>query len=73
MSASIPLPGQHRQHDGRADMPAVDPSVVEAEVDELLARLPSTDAISGDLNTHAQILDHAHEVLVQALSAVDKS
>lgn len=54
-------------------MPAVDPSVVEAEVDELLARLPSLDAVSGDLNTHAQILDHAHEVLVQALSAVDKS
>lgn len=54
-------------------MPAVDPSVVEAEVDELLARLPSPDATSGDLSTHAQILDHAHEVLVQALSAVDKS
>lgn len=44
-----------------------------AEVDRLLDRLPDRDAPPMDLNVQAQILERAHDVLVQALSSVDKS
>ncbi|WP_072801493.1 hypothetical protein [Rhodococcoides yunnanense] len=71
MSASIPLPGQHRPHD--ASTPAVEPSSVVAEVDRLLERLPGRDAPPMELNVQAQILERAHDVLVDALSSVDKS
>jgi hypothetical protein len=71
MSTSIPLPGQHRPHEQSG--PEVDPSAVVAEVDRLLDRLPSDGAAPMDLNVQAQILERAHDVLVQALSSVDKS
>ncbi|AYJ49879.1 hypothetical protein [Rhodococcus sp. P1Y] len=71
MSTSIPLPGQHRPHE--AATPAVDPSAVEAEVDRLLDRLPGDGDAPMDLTVQAQILERAHDVLVQALSSVDKS
>lgn len=71
MSTSIPLPGQHRPHDSETQ--AVDPSAVEEEVDGLLDRLPGDGDAPMDLDVQAQILDRAHDVLVQALSSVDKS
>nr|WP_296780268.1 hypothetical protein [Rhodococcus sp. (in: high G+C Gram-positive bacteria)] len=69
MSTPIPLPGQHRP----TEAPPVEPTVVEADVDRLLDRLPSDGDAPMDLNVQAQILERAHEVLVQALSSVDKS
>ncbi|MBY6410279.1 hypothetical protein HQ346_00020 [Rhodococcus sp. BP-252] len=71
MSTSIPLPGQHRPHD--VSTPVVEPGAVAAEVDQLLDRLPDRDAPPMDLKVQAQILECAHDVLVQALSSVDKS
>lgn len=71
MSTSIPLPGQHRPHETAT--PAVDPSTVGAEVDALLDRLPDDGDAPMDLDVQAHILDRAHDVLVQALSSVDKS
>ncbi|MDJ0396194.1 hypothetical protein QMK17_23065 [Rhodococcus sp. G-MC3] len=69
MSTPIPLPGQHRP----SETPAVEPTAVEAEVDSLLDRLPTDADAPMDLNVQAQILERAHDVLVQALSSVDKS
>lgn len=71
MSTPIPLPGQHRPH--HSETPAVEPTAVEAEVDSLLDRLPDDGDAPMDLNVQAQILERAHDVLVQALSSVDKS
>ncbi|WP_089251938.1 hypothetical protein [Rhodococcoides kyotonense] len=71
MSTPIPLPGQHRPHD--VGTPMVEPSAVSAEVDRLLDRLPGRDAPPMDVKVQAQILERAHDVLVQALSSVDKS
>ncbi|SNT47123.1 hypothetical protein SAMN05421642_1246 [Rhodococcoides kyotonense] len=51
----------------------VEPSAVSAEVDRLLDRLPGRDAPPMDVKVQAQILERAHDVLVQALSSVDKS
>lgn len=69
MSTPIPLPGQHRP----PEVPPVEPTAVEAEVDRLLDRLPTDGDAPMDLNVQAQILERAHDVLVQALSSVDKS
>ena len=71
MSTSIPLPGQHRPQDSAT--PYVDPSEVVSEVDALLDRLPDEGDAPMDLNVQAQILGRAHDVLVHALSSVDKS
>ncbi|MCC8930786.1 hypothetical protein C5142_02095 [Rhodococcus sp. BGS-1C] len=71
MSAPIPLPGQHRPHG--PETVAVDPDVVQAEVDRLLDRLPTDGDAPMDLTVQAQILERAHDVLVEALSSVDKS
>lgn len=71
MSASIPLPGQHRPHGSEAA--AVDPSAVQSEVDRLLERLPSDGDAPMDLTVQAQILERAHDVLVEALTSVDKN
>jgi hypothetical protein len=51
----------------------VDPDVVQAEVDRLLDRLPTDGDAPMDLTVQAQILERAHDVLVEALSSVDKS
>ena len=71
MSTSIPLPGQHRPPDSAT--PAVEPNSVEAEVDSLLNRLPGERDAPMDLDLQAQILERAHDVLVNALSSVDKT
>lgn len=71
MSTSIPLPGQHRPPDSTT--PAVEPNSVEAEVDSLLNRLPGDRDAPMDLDLQAQILERAHDVLVNALSSVDKT
>lgn len=79
-----PLPGQHLPGAQGRPEPA-DPVRIRAEVDGLLAELdarptwtgvaapPPTNSDSGaDITRRARILEHAHEVLVQALATVDK-
>ncbi|MBS9371890.1 hypothetical protein [Rhodococcus sp. B50] len=75
MSTPIPRPGEHLP----GTRPTVDPARVREEVDALLTRVregaPVADAASTDqsvLLDQAEMLEQAHEVLVQALSTVDK-
>lgn len=75
MSTPIPRPGQHLP----GTRPAVDPARVHAQIDELLAAVrddahDSSDAITDQtgLLRRAELLEQAHDVLVQALSTVDK-
>ncbi|MBT1192660.1 hypothetical protein SAMN05444374_11783 [Rhodococcoides kroppenstedtii] len=85
MTSSVPLPGQHRpaQQGGGADG-APDPDAIRAQVGELLteadraAQIPSGEGTADvhglvALTRRAQILGRAHDVLVDALSSVDKS
>lgn len=77
-----PLPGQHLAGANPAEF--ADPAAVRAEVDALLAELAGgvgdmgvgTDAssagVGAEITRRAHILEQAHEVLVQALSTVDK-
>ena len=51
----------------------MDPDVVQAEVDRLLDRLPTDGDAPMDLTVEAQSVERAHDVLVEALSSVDKS
>ncbi|TCN50520.1 hypothetical protein EV641_112175 [Rhodococcus sp. SMB37] len=71
MSTSIPRPGEHLP--GAA--PGVDPDAVHVEVDRLIARVQEEGAV-GDpaaaIGRQAELLEQAHDVLVQALSTVDK-
>lgn len=76
MSTSIPLPGQHRPSDvetDAAETEAVEARAIVMEVDSLLDRLPSDRDAPMDLDVQAQILERAHDVLVHALSSVDKN
>ncbi|WP_081880531.1 hypothetical protein [Prescottella defluvii] len=74
MSTSVPLPGQHLSDTGGG----ADPAGVHRRVDVLLAQLD--DASGGstqpgnaeDIARQAQILERAHDVLVESLAAVDK-
>lgn len=71
MSTPVPLPGQHLPGTGSG----VDPAGIHAQVDELLARLDGTAAdtdAASKLSRQAQILERAHDVLVESLAAVDK-
>ncbi|WP_241386940.1 hypothetical protein [Rhodococcus sp. CH91] len=75
MSTSIPRPGEHLP----GTRPTVDPARIREEVDALLARVRHgaevPDAPSADqsvLLENAQLLEQAHDVLVQALATVDK-
>ena len=71
MSTPVPLPGQHLPGTGSG----VDPAGIHSQVDELLARLdgPDTGAdTAGEISRQAQILERAHDVLVESLAAVDK-
>ncbi|RVW04284.1 hypothetical protein [Rhodococcus xishaensis] len=76
MGTSVPVPGQHLPGSGGG----VDPADVHSRVDALLDRLDSVGAEgvgadSGDpeaLARQAQILERAHDVLVESLAAVDK-
>ncbi len=71
MSTSIPRPGEHIP----GPRAAIDPDRIHGDVDALLARArESADAsdIAGGIARQAQLLDQAHEVLVQALATVDK-
>ncbi|WP_371053996.1 hypothetical protein [Rhodococcus gordoniae] len=75
MSTPIPRPGEHLP----GTRPTVDPARVREEVDALLTRVregaPAADAASTEqsvLLEQAEMLERAHEVLVQALSTVDK-
>ncbi|MBH0119876.1 hypothetical protein ACWDUD_22965 [Rhodococcus sp. NPDC003382] len=73
MSTSIPRPGQHLP----GAQPGIEPDRIHAEVDGLLTR--ARDAAAGDghdravaISRQAQLLEQAHDVLVQALATVDK-
>ncbi|NIL88552.1 hypothetical protein RhoFasSB10_00838 [Rhodococcus fascians] len=80
MSASIPLPGQHRPN-AAGEQSSADPDSIRAEVSSLLAQLtigseadPDSEAVDSDaLARDASVLDRAHEVLVRALTTVDKT
>lgn len=75
--AGVPLPGQHL---AGAAAEFADPGQVRAEVEELLAELPTrrtpvddgVDRAGADITRRAHILEQAHEVLVGALATVDK-
>lgn len=80
MSTSIPLPGQHRPS-GADDESSADPDGIRAEVTSLLSQLTidstggaEAEAVDSDaLSRDASLLDRAHEVLVRALTTVDKT
>ncbi|OZD10424.1 hypothetical protein CH275_01780 [Rhodococcus sp. 06-235-1A] len=80
MSTSIPLPGQHRPS-GVGDESSADPDAIRAEVSSLLSQLTiesasddESEAVDSDaLARDASLLDRAHEVLVRALTTVDKT
>ncbi|WP_415977307.1 hypothetical protein [Rhodococcus sp. 077-4] len=80
MSTSIPLPGQHRPS-GAGDEPSADPETIRAEVSSLLNQLTIGSTVdeepevvdSDALARDASLLDRAHEVLVRALTTVDKT
>ncbi|TFI41171.1 hypothetical protein E4P29_22095 [Rhodococcus sp. 1R11] len=80
MSASIPLPGQHRPN-AAGEESSADPDSIRAEVSSLLAQLTigseadlDSEAVDSDaLARDAGVLDRAHEVLVRALTTVDKT
>ena len=85
MTSSVPLPGHHRpaQQGGVLDG-ASDPDAIRAQVTDLLAeadraaQVPSGEGTADvhglvALTRRAQILGRAHDVLVDALSSVDKS
>lgn len=70
MSTPTPKPGQHLP----GPPPTVDPAQIHAEVDTLLAGLTASDMPVGHqaIPRQAHILECAHDVLVQALTTVDK-
>ena len=74
MSTSIPRPGQHLP----GSQPRIEPDRIHVEVDGFLTR--ARDAAAGDdqdpaaaISRQAQLLEQAHDVLVQALATVDKA
>ncbi|QBJ94698.1 hypothetical protein ERC79_00985 [Rhodococcus sp. ABRD24] len=74
MSTSVPLPGQHLPDRD----PEVDPPRIVSRVEELLSALDESSesgAVAGGpdaLSRQAQILEQAHDILVESLAAVDK-
>ena len=80
MSAPIPRPGEHLP----GPSPTLDPDAVVAEVERLLSEVDDPSPVESTLDAQdphglesihrqARILDRAHQVLVDALSAVDKT
>jgi hypothetical protein len=74
MSTPIPRPGAHLP----GPTPIVDPEKISAEVDGLLTRLHAVEPDPEDphgvgvIPKKAHLLEKAHDVLVEALAAVDK-
>lgn len=69
MSTRVPLPGRHLPGVGDA----VDPADVRRRVGTLLALLPDGDGAAPErFARQAQILERAHDILVESLAAVDK-
>ena len=77
----VPLPGQHLQ--GADPAGFADPAVVRAQIDELMSELragsreaalggPESAGVGAEITRRARILEQAHDVLVQALTTVDK-
>ncbi|MFD4367407.1 hypothetical protein [Rhodococcus sp. NPDC058521] len=80
MTTPIPRPGAHLPgQTTRSDSAAsVDPEAIHAQVDGLLSKLgdviaePEDQHGSSVIPRKAHLLEQAHEVLVEALSTVDK-
>lgn len=80
MTTPIPRPGAHLpgQTSHSDNSVSVDPADIHAEVDGLLSKLgdviaePEDQHGSSVIPRKAHILEQAHDVLVQALSTVDK-
>jgi len=72
MSTSIPRPGQHLP----GSQPGIEPDRLHAAVDGLLTRARDAAGDGHDravaISRQAQLLEQAHDVLVQALATVDK-
>lgn len=77
----LPLPGQHLQGADPAEF--ADPAAVRAQIEALLSELTAgardrepvtADSVSAgvDITRRAHILEQAHDVLVHALTTVDK-
>ena len=75
------MPGQHLQGANPAEF--ADPAEVRAQIDELFSELhagvggvdprsPESPGVGAEITRRARILEQAHEVLVQALTTVDK-
>ncbi|MGU3437444.1 hypothetical protein ACNHUS_31090 [Actinomycetes bacterium M1A6_2h] len=80
MSAPIPRPGEHLP----GPSPTLDPHLVVAEVDRLLSEVDDLSSTESDIDAdghdalvsvhrQARILEQAHQLLVDALAAVDKN
>ncbi|MQY17738.1 hypothetical protein NRB20_08020 [Nocardia sp. RB20] len=77
----VPLPGHHLS--GADPAGFADPAVVRARIDELMFELRAGTRETGsaaaesagagaEITRRARILEQAHDVLVQALTTVDK-
>jgi hypothetical protein len=75
------LPGQHLQ--GADPAGFADPAAVRAQIDELMSELRAgsreaamggaeSAGVGAEITRRARILEQAHDVLVQALTTVDK-
>lgn len=71
MTMPTPRPGQHLPGLSVPHEPA-DPDRVQADVAELLGGLSGNGAGVPPIPHRARILEEAHEVLVRALTSVDK-
>jgi hypothetical protein len=49
-----------------------DPDQIRSEITSLLAVLPDPDSADADVEDIAARLEHAHDLLVQALESVEK-
>ncbi|MDM7491027.1 hypothetical protein QYS60_12610 [Rhodococcus sp. GXMU-t2271] len=72
MSTSIPRPGDHLP----GSHPGMDPRSIHTDVEGLLTRARDTAVDAADpseiIPRQAQLLEQAHDLLVQALATVDK-
>ena len=74
MSTSIPLPGRHLP----GTTPGIEPDRIHLEVDGLLTRARDAGSTEAGVDPavaitrQAQLLEQAHDVLVNALATVDK-
>ncbi|NLV80881.1 MAG: hypothetical protein GXY65_16370 [Rhodococcus sp.] len=72
MSTSIPRPGEHLP----GARPGIDPTHIHGEIDRLLGHVRDAHG-TGDaaeaISRQSALLEQAHDVLVEALSTVDRT